>query len=102
MKMKLVKLAHPSQVREVGPGDLDRLLAQGWVEIKKPVNRNARKQRLFRQRRKLLGQKRIAAYLDMADAEALLAARLPGETVAQLLMRLLRVNSENHIPDRDK
>ncbi|UVJ46219.1 hypothetical protein NVV94_12165 [Pseudomonas sp. LS1212] len=96
------KLAHPSQCREVGPGDLDRLLQQGWVELKGTVNRNARKQRVFRLRRKALGQKRIAAYLDMADAEALLAARLPGETVAQLLMRLLRASSENSKADIEK
>lgn len=94
---KGTKLAHPSQCREIlSEVDIDRLLAQGWCELKKPVNQNARKQRLFRQRRKLLGQKRIAAYLDYADAEALLAARLPGESVAQLLMRLLRASSQNH------
>lgn len=92
--MKLIKLAHPSQVRSVPEGELDRLLAQGWVEIKRPVNANARKQRVFRQRRKLLGQKRITAYLDSGDADALLAARLPGESVAQLLVRLLRLSTE--------
>lgn len=93
--MELIKLAHPSQVREIPEGDLGRYLAQGWCEIKKPVNRNSRKQREFRKRRKLLGQKRIAAYLDIADAEALLDARLPGETVRELLIRLLRFYHTN-------
>lgn len=51
--------------------------------------------RKLRQRRKLLGEKRIAAYLPIADAEALFAARLPGESVARLLMRLLRFYCEN-------
>lgn len=88
--MKLIKLAHPSQVRSVPEGELDRLLGQGWVEIKPVPSKRAIIYRKLRQRRKLLGEKRITAYLSAADAEALLAARLPGESVAQLLMRLLR------------
>lgn len=93
--MKGTKMAHPSQVREItSPADIERYLANGWCELKQPVSQNARKQRLYRQRRKSLGQKRITAYLDNADAEALLAARVPGETVGQLLVRLLRACRE--------
>ncbi|MNJ31424.1 hypothetical protein D3C77_260610 [compost metagenome] len=92
--MKLVKLAHPSQVRSVPEGELDRLLAQGWTEIKPVPSKRAIIYRKLRRRRKLLGEKRISAYLSAADAEALLASRLPGETVAQLLVRLLHLSTE--------
>lgn len=96
------KLAHPSQCREVGPGDLDRLLAAGWVEIKKPVNANARKQRQFRRRCKELGYRRFAVYLPEAAFEELKKAKKPYETMSELLVRLLRESNENDLVGEDK
>lgn len=95
------KLAHPSQCREViSPADLERYLAQGWCELKKPVSGNARKQRQFRLRCKLLGYRRFAAYLPEAAFEELLAAKKTNETMAELLIRLLRSVGQNHISDK--
>lgn len=89
--MELIKLAHPSQVRSVPDSDLDRYLSQGWCEIKKPVNRNARKQRDFRKRRKLIGYKRFTAYLPLDVFDELAAAKLAGEDNSELLFRLLQL-----------
>lgn len=100
--MKHVKLAHPSQCREIPENELDRLLAQGWVEIKKQVNANARKQRQFRQRQKLTGYRRFAVYLSDAEFQELIAAKLTGETFAQLLIRLLRCGNRKGQEDGDE
>lgn len=84
------KLAHPSQCREVSnPAEIERLLAQNWCELKKPVNLNARKQRQFRLRCKLLGYRRFTAYLPQDVFDELTAVKLPNETQAELITRLL-------------
>jgi hypothetical protein len=88
-KMKLVKLAHPSQVREIPEHDLDRYLAQGWCELGKPVSRVAIRQRQFRRKRKLIGHKRFTAYLPPELFKLLDLQRLEGEGNAELLTRLL-------------
>lgn len=87
--MKLIKLAHPSQVRSVPEGELDRLLAQGWVEIKPKTSRLAIRQRQFRRQRKAIGYKRFTAYLPQAVFDELTAVKLPGETHDELVIRLL-------------
>jgi hypothetical protein len=90
------KLAHPSQCREIiSPVDLDRYLAQGWCELKMPVSKNAQKFRRLRQRFKSEGLKRFAAYLPQAVFDKLMAAKLPGETQADLIERLLRIADES-------
>ncbi|WP_191830876.1 hypothetical protein [Pseudomonas fluorescens] len=90
---KGVKLAHPSQCREIiSPADLDRYLAQGWCELKKPVSRLAARQRQFRRQRKELGFKRVTAYLPLELFNELTAMKLPGETMADLLLRLIDKN----------
>jgi hypothetical protein len=90
------KLAHPSQCREVmSPVDLERYLTQGWCELKEPVSRNAQKFRRLRQRYKSEGLKRFAAYLPQAVFDELMAAKLPGETQADLIERLLHIADES-------
>lgn len=92
--MKHVKVAHPSQVRSVPEGELDRLLAQGWCTISKPATRNTLKQRRFRQRCRLLGYRKVNVYLPPDEFEALIALKKPGEDIAGLLMRLRRLAEE--------
>lgn len=90
------KLAHPSQCREViSPADLDRYLAQGWCELKRPVSKNAQKFRRLRQRYKTEGLKRFAVYLSQDVFDELMAAKLPGETQARLIERLLHIIDES-------
>lgn len=91
------KLAHPSQCREIiSPADLDRYLAQGWCELKKPVSGLAARQRKFRRERKELGFKRVTAYLPQDIFDDLTAMKLPGETMADLLIRLLLLHANDH------
>lgn len=98
-----VKLAHPSQCREIiSPTDLERYLAQGWCELKKPVSRNAQKFRRLRQRFKTQGLKRFAAYLPQAVFDKLMAAKLPSETQADLIERLLRIADESPYDEHAK
>lgn len=89
--MKLVKLAHPSQIKSVPDNDLDRYLVQGWCEIKKPASRTALRFRRMRRQRKEDGLKRLAVYLPLEVFAAFSALKLPGETQAELLTRMVRV-----------
>ena len=93
--MKLIKLAHPSQVRSIPENELDRLLAQGWVEIQKPVSRLSMRQRKFRRQRKAKGHKRFTAYLSPALFELLAAVKRPGEDNSGLLTRLLLLHADD-------
>ena len=98
---KGTKLAHPSQCREIiSSADLDRYLAQGWCELKKPVSKLAARQRKFRRQRKELGQKRFTAFLPQDIFDELVAVKLPNETAAELIIRLLlllRLTDKNHM-----
>lgn len=93
--MKGRKMAHPSQCREIGPGDVERLLSQGWRELKAPVSRNAAKQRVYKERRKQHGYKTLAIMLPVEVLDAFNLRKLEkGETAAQLLIRLLGYEDE--------
>lgn len=86
------KLAHPSQCREIiSQADLERYLAQGWCELKKPVSRLAARQRKFRRERKELGFKRVTAFLPLPLFDELMALKKPNETTAELIVRLLQL-----------
>ena len=103
--MKMIKLAHPSQVREVPDHDVDRLLAQGWVTIGKPVSPSAIRQRRYRDRSKRDGYKLFGAWVPVEVWAELKACRRPGETNAGLLMRfvmLLRLIGDQPQEDTHK
>ncbi len=89
--MKLIKLAHPSQVRSVPEAELPRLLAQNWCELKKPVGKTAARQRAYRKRCKELGYKRFGAFMPLELFTELIALRRKGESNAALLMRLVKL-----------
>lgn len=95
--MKAKKLVHPSHAREVlSENDAARLRGQGWLELSeaRPVSKGAAWQRRFRQHCRELGQARITAWLPGEVYKALLVVKLPGETVADLIARLLRCAQE--------
>lgn len=73
-----------------------RLRAAGWLELADahPVTKSAGWQREFRQRRKELGLKRITAYIPLRTFDELMAMKKPGETTADLLVRLLHSSGE--------
>ncbi|TDF77714.1 hypothetical protein [Pseudomonas sp. H9] len=90
MKSKL--LVHPSQARTIdNPVEIERLLSQGWLLAKpKPRTATAKSMRALRTKRRADGWVNLTLWFAAQDLAAVRAARLPGETYAGLLVRLLR------------
>lgn len=91
--MKSTKLVHPSHARTVlSEDDAARLRQAGWLEFEeaKPVSKVAARQRQYRTRCKKLGYRLISVWLPEDVDRALTAARMPRESVAELIERLLK------------
>lgn len=94
----MVKVAPKMHVREVSPEDADRMIASGSWCIVQSSDRSprgaqrAKRWRKFSSKRKEGGFKALHAYLAPDDAYAFEAAKLPGETKAQLVARLVRAS----------
>lgn len=90
MRPKL--LVHPSLARTISsPEEVERLLSQGWVLAKpKPKTRMASRMRTLRSRRREEGWVNLTLWFMAQDLAAVRAARLPGETYAELIVRLVR------------
>lgn len=93
MKPKL--LVHPSQARTIAsPVEAERLMAQGWVLAKpKPKTSMAERMRSLRARRRAEGWVALTLWVDPEQAAAVKAALLPGETVVEMIIRLVRKQS---------
>lgn len=90
--MRPVKLVHPSHARTIlTEDDAARLRQAGWVELAdhKSVSRGAAQQRRFRQRCRETGLKQLEVWLPQEAFDALETIRMPGETLAELLTRIL-------------
>lgn len=96
--MKSVRMVHPSNARTIiSEDDAARLRAQGWVELRNPkvVSKDAEAQRRFRKRCRELGLKQLEVWLPGEAFEAIEAMRKPGETLTELMTRLLCRTDEN-------
>lgn len=93
MKPKL--LVHPSQARTISsPEEVERLLSLGWVlAAPKPKTVMAKRMRSLRARRRAAGWVNLNIWLDALDLAAVTATQRPGESVAAMLMRLVRKQS---------
>ncbi|MNE07661.1 hypothetical protein D3C80_1002880 [compost metagenome] len=93
MKPKL--LVHPSQARTISnPVEIERLLAQGWVLAKpRPRTAMAKAMRELRAQRRAAGWMVFTLWASAEDAAAVKAALLPGETVVEMIVRLIRKQS---------
>lgn len=93
MKPKL--LVHPSQARTIdNPVEVERLLAMGWViAASKPKTKMAKRMRTLRAARRAEGWTSLLLWIDAEQQAAISAAKEPGETYVQLLMRLVRQQS---------
>ena len=93
MRPKL--LAHPSQARTISsPEEVERLLAQGWVlAAPKPKTAMAKAMRTLRARRRAEGWQALLLWVDPEQAAAIAACQRPGETVVQMIIRLVRKQS---------
>lgn len=93
MKPKL--MVHRSHARTVSSlAEQERLLAQGWVLAQaKPRTKMAKRMRDLRERRRAAGWKAVTLWFSAGDVAAVAAAQRPGETLAELIIRLVRKQS---------
>lgn len=91
--MKSYRLVRQSQVQTVlSPDDAERMLATGdWlIATVKPRTRSAARMRGLRRARRLADWHYLTMWIAPEDLAAVKAAQRPGETYAELLMRLVR------------
>lgn len=94
----MVKVAPKCHVREVSLEDADRMLASGsWCMVQSSDRsprglQRAKRWRKFSRKRKAEGARALHVFLGREDADAFEAAKLPGETKAQLVARLVRAS----------
>lgn len=93
MEAKL--LVHRSHARTVcSPDEQERLLANDWLIAKpKPKTKMAKRMRDLRERRRAEGWRAFTLWFSAEDAAAVAAAQRPGETLAELIIRLVRKQS---------
>lgn len=93
MKPKL--LVHPSQARTISnPVEVERLLAQGWlIGAPKPKTAMASRMRILRERRRSEGWLVLTLWMSSEDHAAITATQRPGETVLEMIIRLVRKQS---------
>lgn len=93
---KPIKLAPRTAVREMQPNaDVDRLLMNGWVRVAdtKPRTRHTKNTEAFRQRKRDEGFHPIYVFLPGPVFEELHAQKQKGESIAELIERLLSLSS---------
>lgn len=93
--MKPKMLTHPSYARCIdSPAEVERLLAQGWlIANPKPKTKDARRMRTLRAQRRAAGWANLTLWVDPQQLAAITSAQHPGETVVQMLMRLIEKQS---------
>ncbi|MFG0324735.1 hypothetical protein ACF8EF_20765 [Pseudomonas sp. zjy_15] len=93
--MKPKMLVHPSQARTIAsPVEIERLLSMGWVlAAPKPKTAMAARMRTLRARRRAEGWTVFTLWASSEDADAIRAAQRPGETLVEMLIRLVRKQS---------
>ena len=90
MKPKL--LVHPSHCRTLDNAtEIERLLSQDWLIAKpRPKTAMAKSMRVLRARRRAEGWQTLLLWLSPEHVTAVKAALQPGESYAELLIRLVK------------
>lgn len=90
MKPKL--LVHQSYARTIdNPVEVERLLALGWLLGKpKPKTKDAKRMRTLRERRRAEGWVNLTLWVDPEQHAAISAAKHHGESVVELIMRMIK------------
>lgn len=90
--MKPKMLVHPSQARAIAsPVEIERLLSMGWVlAAPKPKTAMAARMRTLRAQRRAAGWTVLSLWVDPEDAAAIRECQRPGETVVEMIIRLVR------------
>jgi hypothetical protein len=88
-------MVHGSYARSISsPEEVERLLAMGWLVAKpKPRTAMAKRMRTLRARRRAEGWQTLLLWMAPEDVAAVKAALLPGESYAELLIRLVQKQS---------
>lgn len=94
-KPKPKLLVHPSQARTIdNPVEVERLLSQNWLlATPKPKTAMAKRMRSLRARRRAEGWAVLTLWMSSEDHAAITATQRPGETVVQMIIRLVRKQS---------
>lgn len=88
-KIRIGSLYH---TREVDEGDAERMVKAGWFVVpppSSPPTTNAKLLRNFKQRRRLSGYRRLDVSLPALVYAGLLARKREGESLTDLLTRLI-------------
>lgn len=96
--VKPIRLVHPSHARCVAnEQEAARLRQGGWLELRgtKVASKDAEAQRRFRKRCRDAGLKQLEVWLPPEAFEAIKAMQKPGETLTELMTRLLCRTDEN-------
>jgi len=90
MKPKL--LVHPSHCRTLDNAmEIERLLSQDWLLAKpRPKTAMAKSMRVLRARRRAEGWQTLLLWLAPEDVATVKATLQPGESYAELLIRLVK------------
>ncbi|WP_129932338.1 MULTISPECIES: hypothetical protein [unclassified Pseudomonas] len=93
--MKPKMMVHPSQARTISsPVEVERLLALGWlIGTPKPRTAMAKRMRTLRAQRRAEGWTVLSLWVDPEDAAAIRECQRPGETVVEMIIRLVRKQS---------
>lgn len=92
--MKPKMLTHPSYARTIdSPAEVERLLAQGWVIAAPKPGKAAGRMRRLNSERRAAGWTTRTMWFSPEQLAALKAAKRPGESYADLVMRLAMENS---------
>jgi hypothetical protein len=89
---KVLKLVHPYYARTVlTEEEAVRLRQQGWLELDqaRSVSKGAAQQRRQRQHYREMGLKQLEVWLPPEAFEALESMRTPGETLSELVTKIL-------------
>ncbi|SMF04089.1 hypothetical protein [Pseudogulbenkiania subflava] len=96
--MRAVKLVHPSNAKTImSETDAARLRQAGWLELgnAKSISKKAEWARSYRKRCRESGLKQLEVWLPPEAFEAIENLRRPGETLTEVMMRLLCGDDEN-------
>lgn len=99
--MKTTKLVHSSHARCVDSEvEASRLRRMGWIEVPEPkaIGRNASAQRKFREQCREMGLRQLLVWLPRETYSALVNAKSPGESLAELIQRLVDLQNGGNKP----
>lgn len=93
--MRTKMMVHGSQARSISsPEEVERLLAAGWlIAAPKPKTAMAKAMRSLRAKRRAADWRVLTLWVDPQQAAAIAATQRPGESVVEMIMRIIKKQS---------